>query len=197
MIEYFSRLGDLMDKMLKEKLVNLLKNICNEKIIQNIKLVNINDNRKLILKGIMFDNEHTCYHSYDSLEDVITGLMVSANNYGIYLENEFIGIVSVFNHYYKDSTRLEISMSIKNEYRNKKIGKYCLNIMINKCFEDPKNKSIHLSIREDNIKSRKIAERCGFKLYKGYKCDNMFIDSNGNMTPQFQYLLKRKDHLNK
>ena len=63
MLEYFSYSGDLMDKILKEKLVNLLKNICNKKIIQNIKLVNINNNKELILKGIMFDNEHTCYHS--------------------------------------------------------------------------------------------------------------------------------------
>lgn len=186
-----------MDKILKEKLVNLLKNICNEKIIQNIKLVNINEDRKLIEEGILFDNEHTCYHSYDSLEDVITGLMISANNYGIYLENKFIGIISVFNHYYKDSTRLEISMSIKHEYRNKKIGKYCLGAIIDNCFKEPKNKSIHLSIREDNIKSRKMAEDCGFKLYKGYKSDNIFIDNNGNITPQFQYLLKRKDHINK
>lgn len=186
-----------MDKMLKEKLVNLLKSIYNEKIIQNIKLININKDRKLIEEGILFDDEHTCYHTYESIEDIIIGLMVSSNNYGIYLENEFIGIVSVFNHYYKDSTRLEISMSIKNEYRNKKIGKYCLNIMINKCFEDPKNKSIHLSIREDNIKSRKMAEGCGFKLYKGYKCDNIIVDNNKIVITQFQYLLKRKDYINK
>lgn len=186
-----------MDKILKEKLVNLLKNMYNEKIIQNIKLVNINDNKELILKGIMFDNEHTCYHSYETLEDIIIGLMIAANNYGIYLENEFIGIASVFNHYYKDSTRLEISISIKHEYRNKKIGKYCLNNIINNYFEDPKNKSIHLSIREDNIKSRKMAEGCGFKLYKGYKCDNIFIYNKKNVIPQVQYLLKRKDYIKK
>lgn len=186
-----------MNSLLSKKLVNLLRNICREKIIQNINLVNINGNKELIVKGIMFDDEHTCYHSYENIEDIITGLMVSADNYGIYLEKEFIGIVSIFYQYYKDLTRLEISINIKNEYRNKKIGRYCLNTIIHNYFEDPKNKSIHLSIREDNIKSRKMAENCGFKLYNGYKSCNKFNDLNGNVIPQVQYLLKRKDYIKK
>lgn len=186
-----------MDDVLEEKLVNLLKKICNEKIIQNISLLKINNNKDLIVKGVMFDDEHTCYHDYETIEDVITGLMISANNYGIYLENEFIGIVSVFYQWYKDLTRYEISMCIKKEYRNKNIGKYCFNYVINDCFEKTNIKSIHLSIREDNIKSRRVAENCGFKIYPGYKCDNTFTDIDGNVIPQVQYLLKRKNYINK
>ncbi|MBQ9071982.1 MAG: GNAT family N-acetyltransferase [Bacilli bacterium] len=180
---------------LEEKLINLLKNVCAEKLIQNLSLTNINGNEELILKGVMFDDEHTCYNNYEKLEDVITGLIVSADNYGIYLENEFIGIISIFNQYYKDLTRLEVSMSIKNQYRNMNIGKYCLETIISKYFKDSNNKSIHLSIREDNIKSRKMAEHCGFKLYPGYKSCKNFIDLKGNQISQVQYLLKRKDYI--
>ena len=186
-----------MNNKLEQKFINILKKYCNEKIIENISLIDISDNKKLIEQGVLFDDGHTCYHDYEKLEDVIIGLVTSADNYGIYLGSEFIGIVSIFNKYYKDLTRLEISICIKNEYRNKNIGKYCLETTIHNYFKNQKNKSIHLSIREDNIKSRKIAENCGFKLYTGYKCDNIFTDQTGNIIPQVQYLLKRKDYIKK
>lgn len=112
-----------MDKDIKNKLINLLKTIYNKKIREKIKLVDINKDEELIIKGIMMDDEHTCYHDYNTFEDIITGLMVAANNYGIYYEDKFIGIISVFYHYYKDLTRLEFSISIQKEYRNKGIGK--------------------------------------------------------------------------
>lgn len=183
----------LSDK--RKTLINLLKQVKNQKILENLELIEIDNNDKeLITKGIMFDNKHTCYHDYDKLEDMITSLMVSCNNYGIYLYNEFIGIVSVFYQYYKDLTRLEISLSIKEEYRNNKIGTYCLNCIINNYFENTNIKSIHLSIREDNIKSRKMAENCGFKIYPGYKIDNYFTKEDGIKVKQVQYLLKRKDY---
>ena len=40
-----------------------------------------------------------------------------------------------------------------------------------------------------------MAESCGFKLYRGYKCDDTFTTLDGNIVPQVQYLLKRKDYL--
>ena len=181
---------------LEEKLLMLLKKIRNKKIIENIKLVKI-DNKKLIEKGVLFDDEHTCYHDYSSLDDIITGLMVSADNYGIYLDDEFIGLISTFYQYYKDLTRLEISMSIKNNYRNKNIGKYCLSLIIYYYFLYTDIKSIHLSIREDNIKSIKLANNLGFNKYPGYKCDNVFTDVDGKVYNQVQYLLKKKDYIKK
>lgn len=185
-----------MTNEIEEKLIILLKKVCNEKVNKNINLLNIYNNRKLILEGILFDDENTCYHSYEDIEDVITSLMVSADNYGIYLENKFIGIISVFNHYYKDLTRLEISICIKKDYRNKKIGEYCFNQIISNYFKKNNIKSIHLSIRCDNIKSIRLAEKCGFKLYTGYKIDNVFIDKNNNIQSQVQYLLKKNDYMN-
>lgn len=162
----------------------------------NIKLISINGNKDLITKGVLFDTEHTCYHDYYDFNDIIIGLLIAADNYGIFYNDEFIGLVSIFPHYYKDKSRLEISISIKEEYRNKKIGKYSLKNIIDICFKEEQNKSIHLSIREDNIKSRKMAESCGFKLYRGYRCDDTFTTLDGNIVTQVQYLLKRKDYLN-
>ena len=186
-----------MDKILKEKLVSLLRKIYEEKIIENISILNINGNKDLITEGVFFDNEHTCYHTYDDIQDVITGLMVSANNYGIYFQDEFIGIISVFYQYYKDLSRYEMSICIKDKYRNKNIGKYCFAYVIQDCFEKTDIKSIHLSIREDNIKSRKVAEKNGFKLYSGYKNCKCFIDLNGNPVNQVQYLLRRNEYIRK
>ena len=179
---------------LEEKLLKLFKKICNEKILENIKLVKI-DNKELIEKGVLFDNEHTCYHDYESLDDIVTGLALAADNYGIYLEDEFIGLISAFYQYYKDLTRLEISMSIKSDYRNKNIGKYCLSLIIYYYFLNTDINSIHLSIREDNIKSIKLANNLGFNKYPGYKCDNIFTDLNGKVYNQVQYLLKKKDYI--
>lgn len=181
-----------MDK--KIELINLLKSIRNEKICDVISLRSIDNNKNLIEKGISFDNEKTCYHSYKDIEELITSLMVSANNYGIYYYDEFIGIISVFYQYYKDLTRIEFSISMKEEYRNKGIGEHCYKLLIDSYFANKNIKSIHLSIREDNIKSRKLAEKCGFKLYKGYKVNNSFIDNNGNTIKQVQYLLKKQDY---
>ena len=40
-----------------------------------------------------------------------------------------------------------------------------------------------------------MVEACGFKQYKGYKCDNTFTTLDGTKVPQVQYLLKRKDYI--
>ena len=183
-----------MENKLKETLASLLKQISDKKICETIELKNINYDKTLILNGILFDNENTCYYSYDKLEDIVDSLIVSANNCGIYLENEFIGIISSFYKYYKDLSKLEIMICIRKEYRNKKIGEYFLDKVIYDCFKKSNIKSIHLSIREDNIKSRRMAEKLGFKLYKGYKFRNVFIDENGNIKQNSQYLLKKKDY---
>lgn len=180
-----------MEKKLKEVLINLLKKVSDKKICEVIKLKNINYDKKLILNGILLDDENTCYYSYDKLDDIVDSLMISANNYGIYFEDEFIGIISSFYKYYKDLSKLEIMICIKKEYRNKKIGEYCLDKVIYDCFKKSNIKSIHLSIREDNIKSIKMAEKLGFKLYKGYRFSD-YVDENGSIS---QYLLKKKDYI--
>ena len=52
-------------------------------LINNIKLININGNEKLITQGVLFDDEHTCYHDYIDFNDIIIGFMLVADNYGL------------------------------------------------------------------------------------------------------------------
>ena len=141
-----------MNQELEQRLAVLLKKVCQKKITDNIKIVDIHRAKKLILKGVLFDNENTCFHSYEDIKDIVTGLRVSAINYGIYLEDEFIGVVSLFYQYYKDLTRLEMAITIKKEYRNKKIGEFSYDYIIRNYLKNTDIKSIHLCIREDNIK---------------------------------------------
>lgn len=178
----------------KLKLIKLLKKIKEDKLKEIIKIRDINNNEDLIIKGILFDNESICYHDYKKIEDVVTGLMVSADNYGIYYNDEFIGIISVYYQYYKDLTRLELSICINKDYRSIGVGSICYEFIIDNYFKKDNVKSIHLSIREDNVKSRFLAEKYEFKIYTGYKCDNYFNDINGNTFSQVQYLLKKKDY---
>ena len=70
--------------------------------MENLKLVKIKD-KDLILKGISFDNEHTCYNNYNNIEDVLIGLITSATNYGIYYKDELTGnIDNAFSLYRKN-----------------------------------------------------------------------------------------------
>ena len=179
----------------KEKLVYLLKQIRLDRIYQDVKLINISDDLDLIRKGILFDNEKTCYYGYKNIEDMITSLSIASQTYGIYYKDEFIGIISYFHHYYKDLGRYEISISIKDKFRNSNIC-YCVtNEVIRIMFYFDDIKSIHLYIREDNKKSNALALKLGFKEYKGYKCDNYFTDQDGNRIKNKQYLLKKKDYI--
>ena len=177
----------------KEELIVLLKEIKEKQILENLEVRKI-ISRNLIEEGVGFDNNHTCYHSYDNINDIIVGLFISANNFGIYYNNEYIGIISAYYQYYKDLSRLEFAICIKEEYRNIGIGKYCYDMLIDQYFKSDSIKSIHLTIREDNKGSRLLAEKCGFKLYPGYKVNKIFKDEDGNKYPQVQYLLKKKDY---
>ena len=69
--------------------------------MNNIKIVNINGNKDLITQGILFDDEHTCYHDYVDFNDIIIGFMLVADNYGIFYNDEFIVLIIILQHYYK------------------------------------------------------------------------------------------------
>lgn len=178
----------------KEELIFLLKELKKKELLENLELRQI-FSRSLIEQGVLFDNDHTCYHSYENINDVIIGLFISATNYGIYYKDEYIGIISSFYQYYKDLGKIEFAICLKKEYRNLGIGKYCYDVLINEQFKNESIKSIHLTIRDDNIESRNLAKKSGFKLYPGYKSNAMFCDQLGNVYPQVQYLLTKKEYI--
>ena len=68
-------------------------------------------------------------------------------------------------------------------------------ILIYQIDEEENIESIHLSIREDNIKSRMLAEKCGFKLYKGYECDKYFTDLEGNKTAECRWISTKEKYV--
>lgn len=180
----------------KEELVVLLNKIKKQELLKNLELRKINS-IGLIEEAVNFDIDNTCFHSYDNIKDIVTGLFISAVNFGIFYKDEYIGLVSSYYQYYKDLGRLEFCICIKKEYRNLGIGKFCYDILIRESFKNDNIKSIHLSIREDNKGSRSLAESCGFELYPGYKVNDVFKDEQGNCYPQVQYLLKKKDYKKK
>ena len=46
-----------MNQELEQRLAVLLKKVCQKKITDNIKIVDIHRDKKLILEGVLFDNE--------------------------------------------------------------------------------------------------------------------------------------------
>jgi len=174
------------------ELVELLKKVRNEKIKEEIELIDITNDANLIRDGVLFDDEHTCFYGYNEVEEVVDSILRIANTYGIYLEEQFVGIINVFYANYKDLSKIGISVSLKKEYRNKSIG-FCSMIQILNDYFNTNIKSVHLSIREDNIKSRRLAEKCGFVEYVGYRNYDTFTDLDGNEIPQIQYLLTKKE----
>ena len=176
-----------------QKLVNLLKNIRYELMTNDITIISTED-ESLIRKGIQFDNGNTCYYGYNNIDEMISSVLISSNAYAIYYKEEFIGIVSVFFHSVKDLNKLEISITLNEKYRGKGIGSYLLTQVISAYFDNTEIKSFHLSIREDNTESIKLAEKLGFIKYPGSRKKDFFTDLNGNKIPQVQYLLTRKKY---
>ena len=121
-----------------------------------------------------------------------TCLSLATKTYGIFLDDEFIGITSFGCHYPKDLTRQEICLCLSKDYRSLGIGSICMQKMVDECFKEQQVKSIHLSIREDNTASRKVATKLGFIEYTGYKKDSSYIDLDGNIHKNIQYILKKK-----
>lgn len=177
------------------KLVSNLKSYNKKLLEESLTFIDIRNDLNLIIKGIAFDNNHTCFYGYDDINDVITSLVLSSNTYGIFLENEYIAIASFDYHYYKDLTRKEVCLCIKEKYRGLGIGYLCSLKIIDECFKDPLTKCIHFTIKEDNITSKKMAENLGFKEYKGYKASAIFTDFDKNIIHNNQYLLKKEDFL--
>lgn len=174
-------------------LVSDLKLYKKKLLEESLTFIDIKNDLDLIKQGISFDDNHTCFYGYDDINDVITSLVLSTDTYGIFLEDEYIAIASFDYHYYKDLTRKEVCLCIKEKYRRLGIGYLCFLKIIDECFKEPLVKCIHLTIREDNIASKKMAESLGFKEYKGYKASASFTDLDKKIIHNNQYLLKKED----
>lgn len=182
--------------MVKEEVKKKIYRLKKQKILNNVEIKRIDD-INLIEKGVTFDNEHTCFQKYSNINNLARSLIFVADNYGIYYKDKYIGYACLHLQHYNFSEKLEIGICIKEEFRNLGIGKYCYDNLIRIAFEKDEIKSIHLSIKEGNEASIRLAQKCGFNEYSGYKSCAIFEDVNGNAHPQLQFLLKKKDYKKK
>lgn len=176
----------------KERLIKEIRLIKDKRLEETLFLKDIKDDLYLIKLGINMDNNSTCFYGFDDVCVMATCLSLATKTYGIFLNDEFIGITSFGCHHPKDLTRQEICLCLSEDYRDLGIGSICMQKMVDECFKEQSVKSIHLSIREDNIASRNVAIKLGFTEYAGYKKDSCYKDLNGNVHKNIQYILKKK-----
>lgn len=181
-----------MTESYKKIFIEDIKLIKEKKLEELLTLKDIKNDVFLLKEGIYFDDNHTCFYGFDDVNSMAICLNFATKTYGIFLDEEFIGITSYCYHYPLDLTRNEICICLDKNYRSLGIGSICMSKMIDECFTNKNTKSIHLSIREDNTPSIKVAKKLGFKEYIGYKKDSIYEDLNGKTYQNKQYLLKKK-----
>jgi len=85
----------------------------------------------------------------------------NSNNWGAVIirleDNKIIGRIGI------SEGLPDLSITIFKEYRNKKHGTTAFSLGIKYCFEVLKLDRIYAGCYEDNISSRRMIERCGFK----------------------------------
>lgn len=170
-----------------------------EKLNYNdIKLKFINEEynfTELIKEGISFDEEGMCYYDINDIDSYIEKVKNSFVVFGIFNNQELIGISMIGQIDNLDPDKFAISINIKKEYRGKKIGSLCLPMVVDSAFSLWGAKIIHICARKDNIPSNKIIKNMKFKLYSGYKDDEYFITKNGEKLKQNQYMLDYEDYI--
>lgn len=177
--------------MYENEIIEDIRLIKDKKLEELIFLKDIKDDLSLIKLGINMDDNQTCFYGFNDVYVMATCLSLATKTYGIFLDYEFIGITSFGCHHPKDLTRQEICLCLSKDYRSLGIGSISMQKMVDECFKEQYAKSIHLSIREDNIASRKVATKLGFIEYTGYKKDSSYIDLDGNIHKNIQYILKK------
>ncbi len=84
-------------------------------------------------------------------------------NYGVFLKNEYIGDVNVFNIFLKDSA-LEVGYWISKEYAGKGYMKEAIRILEKEVFEERGFNRMYAKCDEENENSWKFIQSCGFQL---------------------------------
>ncbi len=72
--------------------------------------------------------------------------------------NEFVTVGYINLRFFKST--ITIGISVSKDYQGYGIGTKAMSLTVN--IAKKYDKDIHLSIRDDNISSRKMAEKCGF-----------------------------------
>ena len=117
--------------------------------------------------------------------DWINNLKSNEPRFIIEYSNEAIGIASITNLDYKNSTA-NLNIKLQNgDYKGKGIGTRTIQLLIKFCFEELNLNCITANILEYNIPSQKLFEKCGFykeatlrsRVYKKGKYHNILTYS--------------------
>ena len=84
--------------------------------IIKMKLINKDKNATQIVKqALLFDDEETCYYNQTNDLDLNARMfLLSSDIYGIYSNNNIIGLIGIYIHNPVDKTRLELCCCLKN-----------------------------------------------------------------------------------
>jgi RimJ/RimL family protein N-acetyltransferase len=83
---------------------------------------------------------------------------------GIYLSDEMIGTIEFCHMSWFDYKGGEICYTIKKKFRGKGYGTEALRVFVKYCFNEMKLHKVYADTDKDNIASRRILEKVGFKL---------------------------------
>ena len=130
----------------------------------------------------------------ESLE-VIKTIFSNKETYAIIYKNQLVGCVGLLFYpnchqdWGKDS--VEIGYWVGEEFQNKGIATKASKILVERAFKELKVKSIFGTCNLDNLKSKRVMEKLGFKYYK----DIEKIDDNNKKYKIIAMVLTNDDKI--
>ena len=135
------------------------------------------------------------HKSVEESLNVIRTIFSKKETYAIIYQNQIVGCVGLLfypncNHDWgKDSA--EIGYWVGEEFQNRGIATKASKILVERAFKELDVKNIYGTYNWDNLKSKRVLEKLGFKYYK----DIEKIDENNNKYKIIATVLNKEDRI--
>ena len=135
------------------------------------------------------------HKSVEESLNVIRTIFSKKETYAIIYQNQLVGCVGLLfypncNHDWgKDSA--EIGYWVGEEFQNKGIATKASKILVERAFKELDVKNIYGTYNWDNLKSKRVLEKLGFKYFK----DIEKIDENNNKYKIIATVLNKEDKI--
>ena len=135
------------------------------------------------------------HKSVEESLNVIKTIFSKKETYAIIYQNQLVGCVGLLfypncNHDWgKDSA--EIGYWVGEEFQNKGIATKASKILVERAFKELDVKNIYGTYNWDNLKSKRVLEKLGFKYYK----DMENIDYENNKCKIIAMVLNKEDKI--
>jgi len=187
----------LNNNLLSQKMINILKEYRNELIISKIsyRLLRRRDDadRRMLKEILSFDNNNFCFGDYTTLD-----IFMQYMNFGIFIDEELIGYFGFHYHDVEAGDTYVLTMLIKDNYRNCKIGDVVMKQMIYFIFDNyDEINNLYASVLDENYASQKLVTNnlfCEINNDDILFCENAFLPVNGELKKCNQYVLGRKQY---